>query len=82
MRKRTSRSASATRKTSSRSGTSAATGATGKKPPKNGKDLGKFGFIVEQIREMTSDEFHESLIDAGIIDRNGRLTSKYKPKKK
>jgi hypothetical protein len=37
---------------------------------------------VEELRAMTSEEFHESLIDAGIIDQDGRLTDKYKPKKK
>ena len=31
---------------------------------------------------MTSEEFRQSLVDAGIIDQDGRLTSKYKPKKK
>jgi hypothetical protein len=31
---------------------------------------------------MTSQEFRHWLMDVGIIDQDGRLTSKYKSKKK
>ena len=37
-----------------------------------------YAYIVEDIRKMTPEEFRESLVQAGIIDRNGELTPKYR----
>lgn len=37
-------------------------------------------FVVEVIKKMSPDEFRESLIRAGIIDEDGRLTENYRRK--
>jgi hypothetical protein len=37
-----------------------------------------FAYIVEDIRNMTVEEFRESLVRAGITDSNGELTPTYK----
>ena len=79
MKKPTSKSASATRKTSSRSGTSARTDATANGRRRKVKPEGKFAFIVEDLKNMSEEEFLQSLERAGILDaKTRRLTSKYK----
>lgn len=82
MKKRTSRSASATPQTSSPSGTSEPTAATGRnhqpKRKKKRKPRGMLAPVVARIDAMTPEEFIESLVAAGIIQRNGELTDKYK----
>jgi uncharacterized protein (DUF2336 family) len=37
-----------------------------------------YAFIVEKLRKMTVEEFRESLVRAGILDRKGRLMAKYR----
>jgi hypothetical protein len=37
-----------------------------------------YASIVEDIRKMTPEEFRESLVRAGILNRNGELTAKYR----
>jgi hypothetical protein len=80
MKKRTSRSTSATRRTSSRSGTSGRTADTaGAEAAEDAKYKDNpFGYLLEDIRKMTVEEFRESLIRAGIIDQNGELTPTYR----
>ena len=78
MKKRTSKSASATSKTSSRSGMSDQTDATARKQRLEDWGPGKFDDLAKRIKEMSSEEFRESLVDAGIIDQNGKLTEKYR----
>ena len=78
MKKRTSKSASATRRTSSRSGTSARTDATANGRRPKVKPEGPFAYVVESIQAMSDEEVWQSLIDAGIIDAStGQLASKY-----
>ena len=36
--------------------------------------------IVEEIEQMTPEEFRESLIQSGILNEDGTLTAKYKRK--
>lgn len=36
--------------------------------------------ISDQITDMTPEEFKDSLIKAGVIDRDGKLTEPYKRK--
>jgi hypothetical protein len=38
--------------------------------------------LVAELQAMDSDTFFEALIDAGIIDKEGNLTEKYKRTKK
>jgi hypothetical protein len=81
MSKRTSKSASGTRKTSSPSGTSGETAATGKsKKPRPEIDYSgsRFAYLVDALKRMTPEEFHRSLVDAGIVDEDGELTPMYK----
>jgi hypothetical protein len=80
MKKPTSRSTSATRRTSSRSGTSGRTAGTAGAEAAEDASYAEspYAFIVEDIRKMTVEEFRESLIRAGILDRKGRLTAKYR----
>ena len=79
MKKRTSKSASATKKTSSRSGTSAPTGTTANGRRPKAKPEGPFAYVVEHIQNMTAEERRQSLIAAGIIDPiTGQLAEKYK----
>ena len=80
MTKHTSKSAFGTPKTSSPSGTSGLTDGTGSKPKKRRKSLGKFGAVVTRIQTQSSSAFRESLIAAGIIGDDGKLTKKYKQK--
>ena len=54
-------------------------GTAGAKPAEEaGYAESPYAYIVEDIRKMTPEEFRESLVRAGIIDRNGELTAKYR----
>ena len=83
MKKRTSKSASAARKTSSRSGTSAPTADTEKADevvfPTSGVTR-TLREIVEEIKRMTPEEFRQSLIQSGILNEDGTLAARYKRK--
>ena len=74
MKKRTYKSASASPKTSSQSGTSAKTVATGSQPS-------KFGFILDRVREKTPEQVRAALTRLGIVTPEGTLTTHYKAKK-
>jgi hypothetical protein len=80
MKKRTSRSASETRRISSPSGTSAETvdteSAQVDKPVPNMASV--LASISEQVRQMTPEEFKQSLVRTGIIWPNGELKNEYK----
>ncbi len=80
MKKRTSRSTSATRRTSSRSGTSGRTAGTAaaEATEKAGYADSPWAYIVDNLRNMTPEEFRQSLFLAGIIDENGELTPTYR----
>ena len=81
MKKPTFRSASATRRTSSRSGASGRTAGTArtraKKPAANGTYVG----AVKKINKMSSTEFRHTLQRLGITKANGELTGRYAQKK-
>ncbi len=77
MAKRISKSASGTRKTSSRRGTSAKTAGTAWTEPESppaGSMAGVLESIANQIREMTPADYRESLIRTSIITPDGKLT--------
>ena len=81
MKKRTSKSASATRKTSSRSGMSARTVAMASIRAKNassGTAAEVAAAVADQVLGMTPEQFQNSLVHSGIISPSGKLTSKYK----
>jgi hypothetical protein len=81
MKKRTSKSASASRKTSSPSGTLAKMVGTASVQVKNvvGETTAEFtAAIADQVRAMTPEQFKSSLIRSGIVSKDGKLTSKYK----
>jgi hypothetical protein len=82
MSKRTSKSASGTPGTSSPSGTSGETAATGKKRGKARPEIdysgSRFAHLLDILKQMTPEEFHRSLVDAGIVDEDGELTPMYK----
>ncbi len=78
MKKPTSKSVSATPATSLPSGTSAPTGATANGKPKKAKQKVKFGVLVKKVKSMTTQQFRKSLVAAGIIDDDGKLTEKYR----
>jgi hypothetical protein len=84
MKKRTSKSASGTQGTSSQSGTSLPTDDTAEAelddPMTDGitRTLRK---IVEEVKQMTPEEFRQSLFRSGIIDENGKLTPMYRRRK-
>jgi hypothetical protein len=42
--------------------------------------MGKFGVVIAHIDAMTSQQFRESLLAAGILGRGGKLAKKYKSK--
>jgi hypothetical protein len=42
------------------------------------KPVSQFETIVEETKNMTSDEFRKTLMDAGITDSNGVLMPQYK----
>jgi len=44
--------------------------------------MGRYGVVVAKVRAMTSQQVRESLVAAGIIGKDGKLTKKYKPKKR
>ena len=68
--------ASEIRKIFLRSGTSGRTGNTvGKKP--DYKRLGRFGRIVEDLNNMSVDEFRQALMAAGIVGADGKLLPTY-----
>jgi hypothetical protein len=82
MKKRTSKSASATRRTSSRSGTSNPTADTAKAvEPKFDVTSHPLYLIVEKIKNMTPEEFHQSLVRAGIENEDGTLRPEYTRRK-
>src|SRR5205823_4409103 len=81
MKKRTSKSASATPQTSSPSGTSAQTDATANNPPKKYRGVGKFAYLVEELNKTTPEEVLQDLIRIGVYDEDGNLTEKYGGKK-
>jgi hypothetical protein len=35
--------------------------------------------VAAELKKMTPEEFRESLVEAGIIDKNGKLTAPYRP---
>ena len=97
MKKPTSKSASATPRTSSPCGTSAPMADTAKgqkttrkapaKKVRNGYSQGGIAAtlhsIDERLKAMTPEEFRASLVRAGIIGKDGKLTPPYaRPKKK
>jgi hypothetical protein len=82
MKKRTSKSASETRKTSSPSGTSDRTDATANNPPKKYRGEGKFAYIVDHLNKQTRQEFLDTLVRIGVYDEDGNLTEKYGGKKR
>ena len=81
MKKRTSKSASATRRTSSRSGTSGPTVDTVREavdramPSPVARTLEK---TIEKVKNMTPEEFRQSLFRAGITNEDGTLRPEYK----
>jgi hypothetical protein len=84
MKKRTSKSASATRRTSSRSGTSDPMADTEKAAPEitiTSRVTRTLQSIVEEVEKMTPEEFRQSLVRAGIANEDGTLTDKYKRRK-
>jgi len=42
--------------------------------------MGRFGQIVEELKNMTPAEKRQAVVDAGIIDRKGNLNEAYKKK--
>jgi hypothetical protein len=90
MKKLTSKSVSAAPKTSSRCGTSVQTAVTAKQkkatravnrkasallPPVGA--TGAFQLVAEKAKKMSPAEFRVSLVKAGIIGTNGKLTAQY-----
>jgi hypothetical protein len=80
MKKRTSKSASATHKTSSPSGTSARTvGTAGIRAQSNEATAAEFAAsIAGLVREMSPEQFQKSLVRSGIVSPSGKLKRKYK----
>lgn len=81
MKRRTSKSASEPPKTSSPSGTSGPTDATGKNGERP-RQTGKFDEVVARIEGMDTVQFRQALITAGIATAEGELSEKYKRHKK
>jgi hypothetical protein len=81
MKKRTSKSASAINRTSSRSGTSARTVGMASIDPKK-PDPGTIAEFTASsatfVNNMTPEEFRDSLVRARIVSPGGKLKSKYK----
>lgn len=76
---RTSKSASVTRKTSSRSGTAAKTAATeNDQGRKKHRGLGKYGKAISHLEKTSPEQFRQALVSAGIITKAGNLKAKYK----
>lgn len=75
MKKPTSKFASATRRTSLPSGTSAKTGVTVETPPP--EPTGKFAYALIALRKQTPEERRLLMIRAGIINEDGTLTPHY-----
>ena len=81
MKKHTSKSASATSKRSSRSGTSARTGGTASIRPEESASGTTAEFtesIAELVANMTPQQFQSSLVRSGIVSPSGKLKGKYK----
>jgi len=80
MKKRTSKSVSGARKISLQSGTSARTvGTATNQAKKTARNMAEFiASIAESVRNMTPEEFQQSLVHSGIVSANGKLTSKYR----
>jgi hypothetical protein len=84
MKKLTSKSASATQETSSRSGMSAPMADTleaiAADPMTDGITLSLIA-LIEKVERMTPEEFRQSLVRSGIIDEHGKLTPMYRRRK-
>jgi hypothetical protein len=80
MKKRISKPASGTSKTSSRSGTSVKTVATDEVLcDSNAGTMAEFtAAIANLVSDMTPEQFQESLVRSGIVSSRGKLTKKYK----
>lgn len=81
MKKHTSKSASETPTTSSRSGTSAKTAVTGKKPT-SASAQSRFGYILAKAKKRTPEQARLAMIRAGIVTESGELTEHYRVKPK
>jgi hypothetical protein len=82
MKKRTSKSASATRRTSSQSGTSGPTVDTEKAvEAESSLTSHPYYFVIERLEKMTPEEFRQSLFRAGITNEDGTLRPEYKRRK-
>lgn len=77
MSRHTSKSVSASPRTSSRSGGSARTGATAKTRTKALAATSKFASALTSINGMSTAEFRETLVRLGISKPDGTLTAKY-----
>ena len=82
MKKRTSKSVSATPEASSQSGTPTQTDGTANNPPKKFRGMGKFAYVLEELHKQTRQEFLDSLVRVGIYDEDGNLTERYGGRKK
>jgi hypothetical protein len=82
MKKLTSKSASASRKTSSRSGESAKMAITAKTPSRLANVNVMYFKAVDKVRAMSTADFRHALVRLGINKPNGQLTAKYSNGKK
>lgn len=79
MKKPISNSASENLGTSSPSGTSGPTDDTGKnRAPRKQTSESPFQYLVDDLAAMTTEEFVESAIRAGILDEDGNLAEHYR----
>ena len=79
MKKPTSKSVSAKRKTSSQSGRCAATGTTEKKRYDDEPiESNPFYSAIINLRKMTPKQFGDQLVKLGISTPDGQLTEKYR----
>jgi hypothetical protein len=76
MRKRTSKSASGTRRTTSDSSTSGQAEETGNEPVKKVRRPGKFAKVVARTNGISADQFRQALITAGIATGGAKLNDK------
>ena len=82
MKKPTSKSASASRKTSSRSGECAKTDVMAKTQTETESVNLMYVKAVDNVRAMSTDDFRHTLIRLGISKPNGELTARYSNGKK
>jgi hypothetical protein len=75
--------AAESRKTPSASGKSTHTNATANQLPQGSEETSKVAYLVEELNKLPPADLRQSLIQAGIIDEEGKLTEKYRqPTKK